>query len=91
MQSSDSSWRWLHTLGNIVTRDESGNPLRMVGTIMDITERKMNEEKIKDHLHELQRWHEATLGRENRIMELKKEVNILLQEAAKPPKYFSVL
>lgn len=91
MRSSDSGWRWLHTLGNIVTRDESGNPLRMVGTIMDITERKMNEEKIKDHLHELQRWHEATLGRENRIMELKKEVNILLQEAAKPPKYFSVL
>lgn len=78
-------------LGKIVAWDESGTPFRMAGTIMDITERKMNELKIKEHLHELQRWHEATLGRENRIMELKREVNILLQESGKTPKYFSVL
>jgi len=91
LKSSNDEWKWFHTLGRITTRDNSGNPLRMVGTMMDITERKINEKKIKEHLHELQRWHEATLGRENRIMDLKREVNILLQEAGKTPRYFSVL
>lgn len=91
IHSSNKEWRWFHILGKIVAWDESGTPFRMAGTIMDITERKMNELKIKEHLHELQRWHEATLGRENKIMELKREVNILLQESGKTPKYFSVL
>ena len=56
----------------------------------DITERKAGEFKIKEQLLELQRWHEATLGRENRIMELKKEVNTLLGENGRPARYSSV-
>jgi hypothetical protein len=56
----------------------------------DITERKAGEFKIKEQLLELQRWHEATLGRENRIMELKKEVNTLLSEIGRPVRYSSV-
>ena len=38
--------RWLISKGVIVEQDEHGTPLRMVGTVMDITERKMAEEAI---------------------------------------------
>ena len=41
-------------------------------------ERKRTEAELQRQLHELQRWHEATLGREDRILELKREVNELL-------------
>jgi len=41
----------------------------------DITERKQTEAALAAQLRELQRWYTATLGRENRIRELKDEVN----------------
>lgn len=48
--------------------------------------RRANEE-IRNQLSELRRWHEATLGREERIIELKREVNELLAELRRPPRY----
>ena len=33
--------------GKVIERDENGNPLRIIGTISDITERKKAEEQIK--------------------------------------------
>jgi DNA-binding NtrC family response regulator len=52
-------------------------------------ERRQAENKIQNQLRELQRWHEATLGREERILELKNEVNELLIKQSLPPRYFS--
>jgi PAS domain S-box-containing protein len=45
------------------------------------------EEEIKKQLDELFRWHNATLGRESRILDLKREVNELLGKAGDPPRY----
>jgi PAS domain S-box-containing protein len=44
---------------------------------------------ITDHkqLIELRRWYSAMLGREERTLELKKEVNDLLAQAGRPPRY----
>ncbi len=53
----------------------------------DITERKQTEGKILDQLNELQRWHKVMIGREERNMELKKEVNDLLNQLGKQKKY----
>jgi PAS domain S-box-containing protein len=39
-------YRWQGSKGQAVL-DESGKPIKMVGSIFDITERKQNEEKIK--------------------------------------------
>lgn len=39
--------RWVHGMGELEF-DESGNPVRMIGTIQDITERKQIEEIILD-------------------------------------------
>jgi PAS domain S-box-containing protein len=38
-------------------------------------------------LDELRRWNEATLGREERVLELKREVNSLLETRGEPPRY----
>lgn len=53
----------------------------------DITERKRAEEKIQRHLDELERWHTVTLNREERIRELKREVNQLLLQGGEPARY----
>ena len=43
---------------------------------------------MRNQLRELLRWQEALLGREERIYELKHEVNELLARANLPPRYF---
>lgn len=50
-------------------------------------ERKRMDEELQTQLTELQRWHKATLGREQRILELKREVNELLTELGKSRRY----
>ncbi|MBL9186282.1 MAG: PAS domain S-box protein [Opitutaceae bacterium] len=55
--------------------------------IADISERKRAEQKIRAQLDEMRRWQEVTLGREDRVLELKREVNALHRRLAEPPKY----
>lgn len=55
--------------------------------IRDISERKEAEKKIETQLNELQQWYNITLGREERMIELKGEVNELLVQLNKPKKY----
>lgn len=57
------------------------------GIILDITERKLAEQKINEQLDELRRWRSVMLGRETRTIDLKQEVNELLLAAGKPPRY----
>ncbi len=38
---------WISTRGKLVERDEKGNPLRIVGTSLDITDRKRTEEALQ--------------------------------------------
>jgi PAS domain S-box-containing protein len=58
---------------------------------LDITELKHAEEQLSAQLDELRRWNLATLGRENRIRELKVEINELLVVQGLSPKYQSVM
>ena len=68
----DGSYRWFHDRGQAVW-DESGRPLRMVGSITDVTARRQAEEAIWRANAELeQRVVERTkeLARANRALEL---------------------
>jgi PAS domain S-box-containing protein len=56
-------------------------------TAIDTTERKQAEAKLAEQLDELRRWHGVTLGREERILDLKHEVNELLGQTGKHPRY----
>jgi PAS domain S-box-containing protein len=40
------TWKWIYSVGRIVQRDANGKPLRMIGTHVDITDRKHDEEKL---------------------------------------------
>ncbi len=49
--------------------------------------RKQTEEKLREQLSELQAFHRVALGRESRIIELKHEVNKLLERFGEKKKY----
>ena len=53
----------------------------------DITERKQTEKKLQERMSELETFYRATLGREERVIELKQEVNELLEQLGKNKKY----
>jgi PAS domain S-box-containing protein len=78
---------WLTTT---LLTDEKGKPVAIATTERDITERKRAEDTMKEQLEELRRWQEVTLGRETRILDLKREVNELLAEKNRPSRYSSV-
>lgn len=89
--------RYLHPDGRVqwaeLTSHQYVDPVtqkRVIVTIItDIAERKAYAERMQRQLDELRRWHEATLGREERVMDLKREVNELLARAGQPPRYAS--
>lgn len=47
----DKSVKWVLSRGMVISSDRSGNPLRMVGTHADITERKLLESQQKNLAH----------------------------------------
>ncbi|MBI4963631.1 MAG: PAS domain S-box protein [Desulfomonile tiedjei] len=48
LQDSKGVWAWVHARGKVVERDESGKPLRMTGTSLDITNRKRAEQVLQE-------------------------------------------
>ncbi|NMM38554.1 MAG: PAS domain S-box protein [Glaciimonas sp.] len=44
MQSKDGSWKWSLARGMVVSRDAAGQARRMIGTQVDITDRKQTEQ-----------------------------------------------
>jgi PAS domain S-box-containing protein len=87
MMHKNGHWVWVLDRGKVGSWSKDGRALIMHGTHQDITERKTNEAKIMDQLEELKRWHNITLGREERILELKREINQLLIENGKQPRF----
>ena len=81
-------WLWFESTLNNLLADPDVQAV--IVTSRDITARKQAEEELKKRLEELNRWYKATLGRESRIIEMKREINELLQQAGKPARYQNV-
>ncbi|MFB3923627.1 MAG: PAS domain S-box protein [Terriglobia bacterium] len=82
----DGTERWIWDR-SFAVKDDQGHVRRFVGFAADITARKKAESQLADQLEELRRWHKATLNREDRILDLKREVNEALRLSGQPPRY----
>lgn len=67
--------------------DADGNYLGRRGNNRDITKRKLMEKKLISRNRELETWAEVTTDRELKMLDLKKEINELLEKSDKKPKY----
>ena len=47
MSCKDGSWKWMLDRGLVIERDAAGQPLRVIGTHKDITERKQAEASLR--------------------------------------------
>lgn len=73
-----------------MVRDKQGECIGFDGVLMDVTKRRLGDEKLRQQLDELRRWQQMTLGRESRVLELKREINAILVEQGRDPRYQSV-
>jgi PAS domain S-box-containing protein len=67
--------------------DGDGRWLGVVGVNRDIGERKRAEAKLAARINELLHFQSAVIGREERVMELKREVNTLARALGRPAPY----
>jgi CheY-like chemotaxis protein len=77
---------WVTARGETL-RDSKGAITGLRGTVQDITARKQVEEELRAANRDLTRFNQVTLGRELRIIELKKQVNSLCARLGEAPTY----
>jgi PAS domain S-box-containing protein len=77
---------WTEVAARLIV-DETGVPLGLMGISRDIQDRKQIQLKLKTSLEELRTFNQAMTGREIRMIELKQEVNRLLEKMGSPEKY----
>lgn len=89
-----SGRRWFTQASGAPIRDRQGNVIGGVAVTVDITERKQAEAEIQRRTEELgatnaelSRFNQAMVGRELRMVELKKEVDILCAQLGQAPRY----
>lgn len=67
-------------LSAFAVRNDKGEPICYVGINRDISDRKKMEEELKKRVKELEEFYEMAVGRELRMIELKKEIERLREE-----------
>ncbi|MDI1277908.1 MAG: PAS domain S-box protein [Methylobacter sp.] len=92
--TSSGEIKWIRGRGRVVERDAEGAPLRMIGTIADISARKAVEEALRRQTRELaqrnaelERFNRATVGRELDMIAVKQQVNELSRQLGQEPPY----
>ena len=54
LRTRDGEWRWVLSRAKVTARDAVGRPVRLVGTITDITPRKQAEEALRESEQQFQ-------------------------------------
>jgi PAS domain S-box-containing protein len=76
LRNKDGSYRW-YLSGGATKFDASGKPLRMVGSTIDIHEKKLISQSLEDKIIELERFNKLMVDRELKMVELKEELQAL--------------
>lgn len=76
LKSKSGKYRWFLASGT-VKYDEKGQPIRMVGSIIDIDAKKQNEIKIEEKIKELSALNNTMINRELKMVELKNKISQL--------------
>lgn len=83
---ADREVRWVLERG-IVVYNNDNQILFLEGYIEDISERKNAEIELREKMDELERFNRTMVGRENKMIDLKMEINDLLFQQHLPAKY----
>lgn len=82
----DGKGIWLRT-SKVPLRNDRGETIGLLGLYDDVTEQKESLVKLDKQYQELLRWQDVMLNREDRVLELKREINELLNRLGEPPRY----
>ncbi len=82
----DGSIGW-REVSLIPLRNELDKAVGVLGIWRDVTDQNQAEERLKRTLDDMERFNQLMRGRERRTLELKDEINELLDELGKPRKY----
>jgi len=66
---------------------KDGNVMGAVVTFRDTTERKQAEKELKERMDELESFNRLTMNREEKMIQLKEEINNLLEQKGQEKKY----
>ncbi len=82
----DGSQVWINLTVSLV---RTGNDAAdyFISVIEDINEKFLSEDRLQSQLNELRRWHDLTVDRELKMVDLKREINELSIRAGLPPRY----
>lgn len=86
LPSAKNGIRYVHA-AYAPERDATGQVVGFVAAIVDITERQQAEQQIREQLDELLHWQELMIGREQRMLELKAEVDELRKRLGEPARF----
>jgi PAS domain S-box-containing protein len=67
--------------------DENGEVYGLCGISTDITDRKVAEKELGEKMEELERFSRLTINREEKMIQLKEEINLLLEQMGKEKRY----
>jgi PAS domain S-box-containing protein len=68
-------------------RDEAGERLGAVHVVRDVTSRVEFEARLQETIEQLERFNRLSMGREMRMIELKREVNRYAEQSGQEPPY----
>jgi PAS domain S-box-containing protein len=84
--TTDGSIGWREA-SKMPLHDEDGQAVGIMGVWRDVTEQNQDAERLKQTLEDMERFNQLMRGRERRTLELKAEINSLLEELGRQIKY----